>query len=191
MCATATGPSYTWPIVNDGLVTRSRTPSARDAPRTNVVFPVPRSPAISTMSPGPNARATASAARSVASAERLSSWARDMRAAYGPVDLEQAELVVAHRDQLRGRVGLRLGLGHRLFSGQGLLQELRQLGEVAAQALEHRRRVQRGRRMEDREQEQVAPADRAQLRDAADLGDPLRAAGEQFRREVPERADHP
>src|SRR5207248_9323563 len=39
-------------MVNVGLVTALRTPSARQAPRTNVVFPAPSSPATRTTSPG-------------------------------------------------------------------------------------------------------------------------------------------
>jgi hypothetical protein len=44
--------------------------------------------------------------------------------------------------------------------------------------------------MEDRIQEDVAPADLAQLRRPAHPGDSLRAARQQLRREVPQRADH-
>src|SRR5689334_13413 len=39
-------------MVKVGLVTALRTPSARAAPRTNVVFPAPNSPATRTTSPG-------------------------------------------------------------------------------------------------------------------------------------------
>ena len=42
----------TWPIVKVGLVTGPSTPSARHAPRTNVVFPLPSSPLTRTTSPG-------------------------------------------------------------------------------------------------------------------------------------------
>ena len=41
-----------WPIVKVGLVTGPSTPSARHAPRTNVVLPLPSSPLTSTTSPG-------------------------------------------------------------------------------------------------------------------------------------------
>src|SRR3954466_5099461 len=56
-------------MVNVGLVTGSSTPSARAAPRTNVVLPAPRSPATSTTSPGRRSTASAAPSASVCSAE--------------------------------------------------------------------------------------------------------------------------
>ena len=52
-----------------GLVTGSVTPSARHAPRTNVVLPQPSSPETVTTSPGRSSRASAAATASVSSGE--------------------------------------------------------------------------------------------------------------------------
>src|SRR4051794_20207313 len=76
-------------MVNVGLVTFAVTPSARQAPRTNVVFPAPSSPLTSTTSPGSSVAARRAPAASVCSAELL----------------EQAQLL--------GVTGLRLLLGVR------------------------------------------------------------------------------
>ena len=59
------------PIVNVGLVTRSCTPSARHAPRTNVVFPAPSSPDTVTTSPLRSSAATRAASDSVSSADEV------------------------------------------------------------------------------------------------------------------------
>ncbi len=61
-----------------GLVTGTVTPSARAAPRTNVVFPDPSSPATVTRSPGRSSAATAAATRSVSSGEKVSTSTTDM-----------------------------------------------------------------------------------------------------------------
>src|SRR5918995_4845639 len=53
-------------MVNVGLVIGPSTPSARAAPRTNVVFPVPISPDTSTTSPGRRRDARSAPADSVA-----------------------------------------------------------------------------------------------------------------------------
>ena len=58
-------PSKAWPTTNVGLVTGPSTPSARSAPRTNVVFPAPSSPETSTTSPGAAGRASRAPSRSV------------------------------------------------------------------------------------------------------------------------------
>src|SRR5919107_5296868 len=55
-------------MVNVGLVIGPVTPSARQAPRTNVVLPVPISPRSSTTSPGRSSAARAAAAASVSEA---------------------------------------------------------------------------------------------------------------------------
>ena len=55
-----------------GLVTRSRTPSAPHAPRTNVVLPEPSSPATVTTSPVASRRASSAASASVSSGDWLS-----------------------------------------------------------------------------------------------------------------------
>src|SRR3954449_2867097 len=58
-------------MVNVGLVTFAVTPSARQAPRTNVVLPAPSSPLTSTTSPGPRSAASRAPAASVCSGELL------------------------------------------------------------------------------------------------------------------------
>src|SRR3954453_10403098 len=70
-------------MVNVGLVTGTRTPSARHAPRTNVVLPAPSSPDTRTTSPGrrPAARSAASASVSAAAAGSVSTLAAGMRPA--------------------------------------------------------------------------------------------------------------
>ena len=55
-----------------GLVTRSRTPSAEQAPRTNVVFPVPSSPDTVTTSPGASRARGRAASASVSSGDVVS-----------------------------------------------------------------------------------------------------------------------
>src|SRR5215208_6261121 len=59
-------------MVNVGLVTGTRTPSARHAPRTNVVLPAPSSPETSTTSPGCSAAASSAARASVSAAAAVS-----------------------------------------------------------------------------------------------------------------------
>src|SRR5919109_3150259 len=56
-------------MVYVGLVTGASTPSARAAPRTNVVLPAPSSPDTVTTSPGASSRARAAAIASVSSGE--------------------------------------------------------------------------------------------------------------------------
>src|SRR4051812_13333424 len=70
-------------MVNVGLVTGTPTPSARHAPRTNVVLPAPSSPETSTTSPGPRpaASSAASASVSAAAAVSVSTLAAGMRPA--------------------------------------------------------------------------------------------------------------
>src|SRR5215218_3866757 len=70
-------------MVNVGLVTGTPTPSARHAPRTNVVLPAPSSPEMSTTSPGcsPAASAAARASVSAAAAVSVSTLAAGMRPA--------------------------------------------------------------------------------------------------------------
>src|SRR5689334_8651193 len=55
-------------MVNVGLVTGPSKPRAREAPRTNVVFPAPSSPSSSTTSPACSVAASAAPAASVAAA---------------------------------------------------------------------------------------------------------------------------
>src|SRR3954470_22946379 len=58
-------------IVKVGLVTFAVTPNARQAPRTNVVFPAPSSPLTSTTSPASSPAASRAPAASVCSGELL------------------------------------------------------------------------------------------------------------------------
>ncbi len=55
---TSTTPRYRCPMVKVGLVTCPSTPSARHAPRTNVVLPEPSSPETVTTSPGSRSAAS-------------------------------------------------------------------------------------------------------------------------------------
>src|SRR3954468_19928042 len=84
--------------------------------------------------------------------------------------------------QLLGVTGLRLLLGV-------LGQKRGQLREVLPEQLLHRVSAERGRRMEDREQQHDAARHLALLRPAVDLGDPGRVPGQQLCREVAEGAD--
>src|SRR3954469_15818339 len=105
-------------MVNVGLVTFAVTPSARQAPRTNVVLPAPSSPETSTTSPACRSAASRAPAASVCSAELL----------------EQTQLLDV------------TGLFRLLLSLRG--QQLRQLVDVLAQELLDRVGAQRGGRME-------------------------------------------
>src|SRR6476469_1245411 len=58
-------------MVKVGLVTLAVTPSARQAPRTNVVLPAPSSPLTSTTSPARSPAASRAPAASVCSGELL------------------------------------------------------------------------------------------------------------------------
>ena len=75
-------------------------------------------------------------------------------------------------------------------SGAPEREQLRQPREVLAQRLEHARRVQRGRGMEDRVQPHGARAEHEHLGLTVQARDPGRVAAQQLRREVAERADH-
>src|SRR5215475_10801175 len=100
-------------MVKVGLVTCPRTPSARHAPRTNVVFPEPRSPETVTTSPGSSCAASSAAMRSVSSGEDDS---RSMR-----VRLEEAELDGGLGDEQR------LGLRRRLERAAEQLGDAREV----------------------------------------------------------------
>src|SRR6476469_10279923 len=134
-------------MVNVGLVTGPATPSARSAPRTNVVFPAPRSPETSTTSPGRSDAARDAARASVSAGEAVSVAA--IGGATAQRQPEGDERHAGQRDgddveagarQLRraGRVGgrglgrglldRRLGGGRRLRGGRGLLGRGRLLG---------------------------------------------------------------
>src|SRR4051794_37168709 len=161
------------PIVKVGEVTGSPTPSARAAPRISVVLPAPRSPLTSTTSPGPSSAASRSPRASVSAGLRVLAVTRGSAA-------EEAHLV-----------DLRLPrLDQWLRLAQRLLQQLRNPNEVLAQLLCHPRRAQAGRRMEEGEHVDPATTEEVLLRHAMHFGDARRVAGQQLRREVPERRDH-
>ena len=84
---------------------------------------------------------------------------------------------------------LRDFLGARRRAGERALQELGDRREVGPQRLLHRRGAQRRGRVEERQQEDGAAAELVDLRGAAHLGDPGRAAAQQLGREVAEGAD--
>src|SRR6476646_7348726 len=149
-------------MVNVGLVTGPATPSARSAPRTNVVLPAPRSPETSTTSPGRSdaARASVSAGEAVSVAAIGGATAQrqpegDERHA-GQRDGDDVE---AGARQLRraGRVGgrglgrglldRRLGGGRRLRGGRGLLGRGRLLGLGLGLGLRLLGLLLRGRRL--------------------------------------------
>src|SRR5262245_29233744 len=114
------------------------TPRARAAPRTNVVFPAPSSPATATTSPRSSRAASRPASAPVSSGEAVTT--STLRR------LEEAEL-----DLLDERRRIGLGLRRRGLE----LRTAEQLGdasEVLLEHLEHARRVERGRGMEDRVQ---------------------------------------
>src|SRR5258707_13634857 len=70
-------------MVNVGLVTGPWTPSARQAPRTNVVLPAPSSPATRTTSPGRSVAARAAARPSVSCGPDVSATAAPSAPAMG------------------------------------------------------------------------------------------------------------
>src|SRR5437763_8208631 len=120
-------------MVNVGLVTALRTPSARQAPRTNVVFPAPSSPATRTTSPGFSDTASFAASASVSAGPVVSETLRPSGPPIGqPAQREagaeqqqaggddQAHVQAGAWELLadRGRGGLRLGGGGRR-SGRG------------------------------------------------------------------------
>src|SRR3954454_17792227 len=168
------------PIVNVGLVTGSVTPSARQAPRTNVVLPLPSSPVTSTTSPGRSRAASSAPAASVSSGRVVSMRTR--------------AVLLTEQPQLRRGQGLsRTAVVRRLLGlrlGPRRSQELRQPREVLAETREHRLAAKPSRRVVDRVDRQLEPGDRVLLRLAVHAGDPVLAAGEQLRGEVAERADH-
>ena len=146
--------------MNDGLVTRSATPSARQAPRTKVVFPAPTSPETSTMSPGPSSAAMVAATRSVAAAESVSSvtacTAWIIREAGEALSgLEQPELVGGGRGADRFRLGLGL-LGPTAERRQRLGEQAGHRLEVGAELVEHGACPEGGGRVEDRIEEHRA-----------------------------------
>src|SRR5436190_77624 len=167
-------------MVNVGLVTCSWTPSARHAPRTKVVLPLPSSPATVTTSPVSSRSASPAASASVSSGEDVSVSGTRER-------LEEAELLsrVLRRGDERQLRHRRCGRLDRAA------EQLRQAREIRLEHLQHRRRVQRGGRMVERVEQNVAATELGFLRLAVHACDPERAAREELRGEVAERGDDP
>src|SRR4051812_15238126 len=89
-------------MVNVGLVTGPATPSAWQAPRTNVVFPAPISPRTSTRSPGASLAARSAAAASVASGLELLIGRAHAQAGTGQHEREAGQ---EHEAQVAAGVG--------------------------------------------------------------------------------------
>src|SRR5204862_8363323 len=68
-------------------------------------------------------------------------------------------------------------------------EQLGEAREVGLEHLQHRGRVERRGRVVERVEEHAPVADRGLLLLPVDAGDPGRLAGEELRREVPERRD--
>src|SRR3954469_21780463 len=97
-------------MVNVGLVTGPETPSAWQAPRTNVVLPAPISPRTSTMSPGASRAARSAAAASVPAGLELLIGRAHAQAGPGQHQREAGE---EHQAQVGARVRKRVGRGRR------------------------------------------------------------------------------
>src|SRR5213083_1988712 len=100
-----------------GLVTGTSTPSARQAPRTNVVLPAPSSPETSTTSPGPSVAARSAASASVSRAEVVSALAPGMRPAPEGEAAEQE-----HEADRGDREDVEAGAWERLLTGGARLR---------------------------------------------------------------------
>ena len=98
--------------------------------------------------------------------------------------LEQAELF---RRQAAAATSASSGSG--AGGGEGAPEELGDAGEVGLEHLEHRGRVQRGRRVVERIERHAAAAERRLLLLPVHARDAERPAGEELRREVAERRD--
>ena len=174
--------------MNVGLVTGPRTPSARQAPRTNVVLPLPSSPLTSTTSPGRSRAASSAPAASVSAALRLtirtpSVWrARDRGAGQPNRPIWSAAGSASSGDHRRSRP--RAGGGSSASSAGSRAKSSRSCSFTA-------RRAQRRRRVEERVELDRPAAELVLLRLAVDPGDPAAGAAQQLGGEVAERADHP
>src|SRR5437763_10570650 len=160
-------------MVYVGLVTRSRTPSAEHAPRTNVVLPVPSSPATVTTSPCSSRDANAAASASVSSGELVTVSATlerlrlrpalaashplttkglgergafDLAGVTGNLQRVKVRSTFTRSEEpelLRRRRGLRDERELRLRDKRAA-EQLRDAREVGLEHLQHRGRVQRG-----------------------------------------------
>ena len=119
-----------------GLVT----PSARQAPRTNVVLPEPSSPETVTTSPGRRLGGERAGDRSVSPAEALASSSRTLEQA----ELNRFRIGVEHRSKR---------LVDRSASSTVRSSSAGDPREVLLEHLQHRRRVERGGRVVDRVEE--------------------------------------
>ena len=98
---------------------------------------------------------------------------------------------------LRPRPGGRLSASARSASsacpasaaGPAPLMSAGSRAKSSSQRSQHRRRVERGRRMVERVEDHAPPAELRGLRLAVHPGDPVLLAGEELGREVPERCD--
>ena len=164
------------------------TPSARQAPRTNVVLPAPSSPETATTSPAREpARRAAPPSASVSSAERGQSTTCSDAAVRDALRRGRAE-PAARAPRLRSAAGAsrRRARGAARRCGRAAPGAARSPSRAPRASAACRARPPDGR------------ADRAVTRDAAEhdlllaavhLRDPVRLAGEQLRREVAERRD--
>src|SRR6266540_897814 len=168
-----------WPTVYVGLVTGSSTPSARAAPRTNVVLPAPSSPETVITSPDTSSAASAAAMRSVSSGEADSSSITKVR-------LEEAELLGGRQRRLRNG---RRKLDHLRRNPCLLGQELREAAEVVLERTKHGRGIERSGRVVERIQRDRPSSERCLLLATVHTSDPMGLAGQELRGEVPERRD--
>src|SRR4051812_6672140 len=170
-------------MVNVGLVTGPSTPSARQAPRTKVVLPLPSSPCTSTTSPGSSRRPSSAPRASVASA--LSGSA---------LMAPKSDLLEEVHLRRRGRHRLAAAGGRRGSAGRmrgRLLEQRGQAGEVLPERRESGGCAQRGGRVAEGVQPHPQAAKLMNLRAAADAHDAAIAPGEELGGEVAEGADHP
>ena len=162
-----------------GLVTGCVTPSARQAPRTNVVLPAPSSPETVTTSPGsedarePSGDGLGLLRRGADSSSHRAASSRTGRA--GPR---------ARARCARARHGSACGAARRQPSSSGMR------AKSSSSTCSIARRVERGRRVVERvERDPVAAERRPPARLPVDARDPERLAREELRGEVAERRD--
>src|SRR5215213_10926684 len=132
-------------MVKVGLVTGPVTPSARSAPRTNVVLPAPSSPESSTTSPGRSSRASSAPSASVSAADAVCSAGDAIGGAAPERQARHEQHPAAGRDETGvgpgarerrrgrrdargGRGGAGVGLRRGFLGGCALLRRGRALG---------------------------------------------------------------
>ena len=171
-------PRSTCPIVKVGLVTGPSRPSARQAPRTNVVLPLPSSPLTSTTSPGRSRRASSAPAASV-SLRRCG------------LDERQSNRSICGGSGAGSGASAATGATAPIGTGGGSASSSGRRREVLAQLLERLGAAQRRGRVEERVDAHRPPAELVHLGPPVHAGDPALGAGQQLGGEVAERADHP